>query len=236
VFDQIRALALADLRNDGRFQLPGILVLQVNEVEAKPESEGINPFTGEAMTFEAVPAKTKVKGEVDKRLKKAVFEEAPSSESSPDIRKLATVVARQLDAPKKDVEAFLVGLSGFAAHQLRDAGRFELPGIATFELAEREARSARSGTNPFTGEEKFFAARPAKTKIKVRANSGLRNEVRGLGKPPNWRAIAGVAEVLLGTVSGVLTVSRVLNSGPSPEMHLALRSSVLRIESGLKKL
>lgn len=56
----------------GVFVLPGILKLQVVHKPATKARKGINPFTGEATTFKAKPARNLVKVKALKRLKEMV--------------------------------------------------------------------------------------------------------------------------------------------------------------------
>jgi nucleoid DNA-binding protein len=51
--------------------LPGLFKITVTKVPAKPERQGINPFTGEPTTFKAKPATVKVKVRPMKKLKDA---------------------------------------------------------------------------------------------------------------------------------------------------------------------
>ncbi|MGB0722466.1 MAG: HU family DNA-binding protein [Gammaproteobacteria bacterium] len=53
----------------GSFNLPGLIKIQVTEKPATPEREGVNPFTGEAITIAAKPARKAVKLRALKGLK-----------------------------------------------------------------------------------------------------------------------------------------------------------------------
>ncbi len=53
----------------GTFTLPGLLKLTVTKKPATKEREGVNPFTGEAMTIKAKPASRAVKARILKGLK-----------------------------------------------------------------------------------------------------------------------------------------------------------------------
>lgn len=71
VLDEMKDIIAAHLRKSGpeKFTLPGILKIQVRNVEAKPSREGINPFTKEPTVFPAKPASRKVKVTPLKQLK-----------------------------------------------------------------------------------------------------------------------------------------------------------------------
>ncbi|MCC6171207.1 MAG: HU family DNA-binding protein, partial [Gammaproteobacteria bacterium] len=57
---------------NGLFTLPGLLKLKVVKKPATKAREGINPFTGEKMTFKAKPASRKVRAMPLKNLKNFV--------------------------------------------------------------------------------------------------------------------------------------------------------------------
>lgn len=50
----------------------------------------------------------------------------------------------------------------------RAVGEFALPGLMKITTVRKPATKARKGTNPFTGEETMFKAKPARTVVKVR--------------------------------------------------------------------
>ena len=68
--DEIRR-ALGN-RGPGMFSIPGLVKIEKKKVPAKPERQGINPFTGEETVFKAKPASTKVKVRPLKNLKDMV--------------------------------------------------------------------------------------------------------------------------------------------------------------------
>lgn len=61
VFDSLSGVIKKSLRGNGLFTLPGLLKLKVVKKPATKAREGINPFTGEKMTFKAKPASKKVR-------------------------------------------------------------------------------------------------------------------------------------------------------------------------------
>lgn len=56
-------------------------------------------------------------------------------------------------------------------------GQFTLPGLVKITLKHKPATKARKGTNPFTGEEMLFKAKPARNVIKVRPLQKLKEMV-----------------------------------------------------------
>jgi nucleoid DNA-binding protein len=69
VFESLNAIIKRSLRGNGLFTLPGLLKLKVVKRAATKAREGINPFTGEKMTFKAKPASRKVRAVALKSLK-----------------------------------------------------------------------------------------------------------------------------------------------------------------------
>lgn len=72
VFDSLNGAIEKSLRRNGVFALPGLVKLKVTRKPATKARKGVNPFTGEAMTFKAKPASKKVKALALKNLKDMV--------------------------------------------------------------------------------------------------------------------------------------------------------------------
>jgi len=78
---------------------------------------------------------------------------------------------------KKDVKAVFDELADIMEGHLkkRGAGQFTLPGLMKIVTQKKPATKARKGINPFTGEETTFAAKPARTMVKVRPLKKLKD-------------------------------------------------------------
>ena len=61
VFEALNVVIRKSLKNNGIFTLPGLAKMKVVKKPATKAREGINPFTGEKMTFKAKPASKKVR-------------------------------------------------------------------------------------------------------------------------------------------------------------------------------
>src|SRR6185503_8124901 len=59
VFDSLSGSIKKSLRSNGLFTVPGLMKLKVVKKPATKAREGVNPFTGEKMTFKAKPASKK---------------------------------------------------------------------------------------------------------------------------------------------------------------------------------
>jgi len=94
---------------------------------------------------------------------------------------LLTAIATDTELTRKDVGSVLESLSTHIGKSLgrRGAGSFTLPGLVKIEKKKVPARKARKGVpNPFKpGELMDIAARPASTKVKVRALKNLKDMV-----------------------------------------------------------
>lgn len=74
MLDALAAVTEKALREDGEFAVPGVVRLKVKEVPAKPERQGLNPFTKLQQTFPAKPASKGVKAFPAASLKKSLME------------------------------------------------------------------------------------------------------------------------------------------------------------------
>lgn len=77
----------------------------------------------------------------------------------------------------KAVKAVLVALEAtiLASIHKKGLGEFTLPGLLKITAQQVPAKKKRMGKDPFTGQERMFAAKPATTKIKTRALKKLKD-------------------------------------------------------------
>lgn len=90
---------------------------------------------------------------------------------------VTATIAERTGLTKKDVNAVVEELSNIIEGHIkkRGAGQFTLPGLMKITTQKKPATKARKGTNPFTGEETTFKAKPAKTVVKVRPLKKLKD-------------------------------------------------------------
>lgn len=81
------------------------------------------------------------------------------------------------DVNKKQVGQVLDELAVIMEGHLkkRGAGQFTLPGLLKVVTQKKPATKARKGVNPFTGQETTFAAKPARTVVKIRPLKKLKD-------------------------------------------------------------
>jgi len=77
----------------------------------------------------------------------------------------------------RGVKAVLASLEATIAAALHKNGAriFTLPGLLKATAVAVPAKPKRKGKDPFTGEERMFAAKPASVKVKIRALKKLKN-------------------------------------------------------------
>ena len=87
-------------------------------------------------------------------------------------------MARSREEPQR----FLLAKASLANHLAERAGvepnaakEFTLPGLLKVVAQDMPAKKKRFGKDPFTGEEKWFAAKPASVRLKVRPLKKLKD-------------------------------------------------------------
>jgi nucleoid DNA-binding protein len=102
---------------------------------------------------------------------------APSVKTVLNKSQLAATLADHSGVEGKSVKAVLASLEATiaAAVSKKGAGTFVMPGLFKITSVAVAARPKRMGKDPFTGEERMFAAKPASVKIKVRPLKKLKD-------------------------------------------------------------
>jgi DNA-binding protein HU-beta len=86
-------------------------------------------------------------------------------------------IAAETEVAKKDVKGVLETLAAVGYKELKKAGVFLVPGFAKFVVVKKPATKARKGTNPFTGEEMMFKAKPARKIVRARPVKAAKDAV-----------------------------------------------------------
>jgi nucleoid DNA-binding protein len=129
-----------------------------------------------------VAAKTAPKAAAKKApaAKAAPAKKAPAAKAAPAVvkpiaeRQNKTQILQQLvdatELSKKQVQAVLDELTNIIEGHVKKkgVGEFVFPGLFKITCVKKPATKARKGTNPFTGLEVMFKAKPASTTVKVR--------------------------------------------------------------------
>jgi nucleoid DNA-binding protein len=91
---------------------------------------------------------------------------------------IIVALAENTGLSKKEIGVFFDSLTALIGHDLsRGPGQFALPGLVKLKVVKKPAQPARRGTNPFTGEEQMFAAKPARKVVKIRPLKALKDKV-----------------------------------------------------------
>ena len=89
------------------------------------------------------------------------------------IAHLATQAGVEPNAAKAVLAALETAI--LASVHKKGSGEFTLPGLLKIGLQQVPAKKKRFGKDPFTGEERWFPAKPASVKIKTRALKKLKD-------------------------------------------------------------
>ncbi|MEZ2307244.1 HU family DNA-binding protein [Paraburkholderia sp. RCC_158] len=90
---------------------------------------------------------------------------------------LATHVATQAGVEPKQAKAVLAALEDtiLGAVHKKGAGEFTLSGLLKIGVQQVPAKKRRFGKDPFTGEDRWFDAKPATVRLKVRPLKKLKD-------------------------------------------------------------
>ena len=90
---------------------------------------------------------------------------------------LVARLAEQSGVEPKATKAVLAALEAaiLGSVHKKGSGEFTLPGVLKIGLQQVPAKKKRFGKDPFTGEERWFPAKPASVKIKTRALKKLKD-------------------------------------------------------------
>lgn len=121
----------------------------------------------------AVKKKTSSKTAVAKSAKKVDIRKklvATPVTSSFTKSQIYNYIAEVTDLGRKEVANVFLALNNLASRHLhkKGTGVFIIPGLAKCVVKHKPATKARKGTNPFTGEEMMFKAKPARNVVRIR--------------------------------------------------------------------
>jgi nucleoid DNA-binding protein len=90
---------------------------------------------------------------------------------------LVAHLVEQTGVDAKSVKAVLMGLEASVLGSInkKGAGEFTLPSLLKVSVQKVPAKPKRFGKDPFTGEERWFPAKPASIKVKVRPLKKLKD-------------------------------------------------------------
>jgi len=85
-------------------------------------------------------------------------------------------IADATELSKKEISNVFDALNNLVHRHIKKAGvgEFTVPGLMKLVVKSKPATKARKGTNPFTGEQMTFKAKPARRIVKVRTLKKLK--------------------------------------------------------------
>jgi nucleoid DNA-binding protein len=108
---------------------------------------------------------------------KKTTEKAPAKPMSKS--EIVAGIAEETGLSKKQVGSVFEAMTGQVKKSLssRGPGVYTVPGLMKLMVVRKPAVKARKGTNPFTGEETMFKAKPARNVVKIRPLKNLKDMV-----------------------------------------------------------
>jgi nucleoid DNA-binding protein len=116
--------------------------------------------------------------------KKAAAKAAPKAAAKPTPVKerwsktqILNEISERVEISRKHVGAVMAELEGIIARHIGKSGpgEFVMPGLFKINTVKKPAQKARKGIDPFTKQERMFAAKPASVKVKVRPLKKLKD-------------------------------------------------------------
>lgn len=135
--------------------------------KAKAPAKKVSKTAAKAPAKKATAAKPAVKKTAAPRAIKQALNKS----------QLIAHLVEQTGVEAKSVKAVLAGLEGAVLGSVdkKGAGEFSLPGLFKVSVQKVPAKPKRFGKDPFTGEERWFPAKPASVKVKVRPLKKLKD-------------------------------------------------------------
>ena len=116
--------------------------------------------------------------------KKAAAKAAPKAAAKPTPVKerwsktqILNEISERVQISRKHAGAVMAELEGIIARHIgkNGPGEFVLPGLFKINTVKKPAVKERKGIDPFTKQERMFAAKPASVKVKVRPLKKLKD-------------------------------------------------------------
>ena len=85
-------------------------------------------------------------------------------------------ISEQTELSRREVTDVFEAMASLIKKDIgkRGPGTFTIPGLMKIRVVRKPATKARKGTNPFTGEEMMFKAKPARNVVKIGALKRLK--------------------------------------------------------------
>ena len=90
---------------------------------------------------------------------------------------MINLIAESRGLTRKEILGVFEDIESIIAAELKKHKKFSLAGLVKFTEKKKPAKKARKGTNPFTGEEMMFKAKPASKTVKAVSLKKLKDMV-----------------------------------------------------------
>ena len=104
---------------------------------------------------------------------------APKAGKAPSKSEVLNGIAESTGLTRKQVSSVFDELGAVIERNLgkKGPGVFVVPGLMKIRVVRKPATKARMGTNPFTGEQMMFKAKPARNVVKITPMKSLKEMV-----------------------------------------------------------
>lgn len=163
-----------------RARCPNVLNIRILTMatKAKAPAKKVTKPAAKAPAKKATAAKPAVKPAAKKVVAAKKVAAAPKAiKAALNKTQLIAYIVEQSGVEAKSVKAVLASLetSVLSSVDKKGAGEFTLPGLFKVAVQKVPAKAKRFGKDPFTGEERWFPAKPASVKVKVRPLKKLKD-------------------------------------------------------------
>jgi nucleoid DNA-binding protein len=154
-----------------------IIIMATAKKTPAPAKKAVKAVAAPAAAKKAAPAAKKAAAPAAKKAAAPAAVGIKPIKAAFNKTTLVAHLAEQSGVEPKATKAVLAALEAaiLGSVHKKGSGEFTLPGLMKIGLQQIPAKKKRFGKDPFTGEERWFPAKPASVKIKTRALKKLKD-------------------------------------------------------------
>lgn len=154
-----------------------IIIMATAKKTPAPAKKAVKAVAAPAAAKKAAPAAKKAAAPAAKKAAAPAAAGIKPIKAAFNKTTLVAHLAEQSGVEPKATKAVLAALEAaiLGSVHKKGSGEFTLPGLMKIGLQQIPAKKKRFGKDPFTGEERWFPAKPASVKIKTRALKKLKD-------------------------------------------------------------
>ncbi|CAM4357179.1 DNA-binding protein [Bordetella muralis] len=160
-------------------ELTRVLNIRISTMatKAKAPAKKVSKTAAKAPATKAAAKKAPAKKATAAKTAAVKTVAAPVIKEALNKSQLVAHLVAQTGVEAKSVKAVLAGLENAALGSVnkKGVGEFSLPGLLKVTVQKVPAKAKRFGKDPFTGQERWFPAKPASVKVKVRPLKKLKD-------------------------------------------------------------